>query len=97
MVDRFGRPPDDGRVAAMATDLPDDASDTTPVDVRNSRVKDSQRDEKTVKFRFIPSRTSDIPISPRVIHSHWIKAVQDEFGEQIQILDNHNRPVPKIG
>ena len=80
----------------MATDPPDDASDATPVDVRNSRIKDSQLDEKTVKFRFVPSRTNDTPISPRVFHSHWIKAVQDEFGDQIQILDNHNRPVPKI-
>ena len=96
MINAFGRPPDDGKDATMATDVPDDASDVTPVNDRNSRIKDLQREEKTVKFRFVPSRTSGATVSPRVIHSHWLKEVQDEFGDNVQILDNHNRPIPKI-
>ena len=96
MVLLSGRPPGDGDAAGMAIDVPDDASDVTPVDDRNSSVKASKTEEKTVKFRFVPSRTAASTVSPRVIHSHWLKHVQEEFGEHVQILDNHSRPVPKI-
>ena len=96
MVDRFGRPPDDGRPVAEKDNSPDDASDVTPTADGNSRVKDRQREEKTIRFRFVPNRATTTVVSPRVIHLHWIKAIQDEFGESVQILDNHNRIVPKI-
>ena len=96
MVDLFGHPYDDGRTASNGTSVPDDASDATPTDDRNSRVKDRYLEEKTIRFRFVPSRDNASAVSPRVIHAHWLKTVQDEFGDKVKVYDNHNRLVPKI-
>ena len=89
-----GRPPGDGDAAGMAITVP--ADDACDIDDRNSSVKASQKEEITVKIRCAPSCTAASTVSPRVIHSNWLKHVQDEFGDHFQILDNRNRPDPKI-
>ena len=35
-------------------------------------------------------------VAPPVLHYHFLAAVQDAFGDQIQLLDNNNRKVDKI-
>ena len=96
MIDLSGRPPDDGGTFSKAPPVPDDDSDATPTAEGNSRVKDRQSVEQTIRFRFVPSSTASTVVSPRIIHAHWIQSVQDEFGDHVHILDNYNRVVPKV-
>ena len=80
VIDLLGRPPYDGSpVADDKEHVPDDASDVTPTAAGNSRVKDRQKDENTVRFRFVPNRDTGKPaVSLRiVVHLHWMNAIQD--------------------
>lgn len=97
MTTAFSRDYDDGGTSGTNGDPSDDASDMTPTDNRNAREKDRQSVEKTLRFRFtIKGHNGSNPITPSHIHLHWINAVQDEFGDQIRIIDNHNRILPKV-
>ncbi len=55
----------------------------------------SQVQEKTLRFRF-PVMNGGNCVPPPVLHYHFIAAVQEAFGDQIQFLDNKNRKVGKI-
>jgi uncharacterized membrane-anchored protein YhcB (DUF1043 family) len=86
----------DGRFFAAYVDQTDDASDITPNDDRNARVKERKRDEKTLRFRFKQSNLTTNDINPRTIHLHWMAAIQEEFGDKVRIIDNNNRVIPKV-
>ena len=97
VIDLLGRPPYNGSPVADKEHVPDDASDVTPTADGYSWVKDRQKDENTVRFRYVPNRDTGKPaVSPRIVHLHWMNAIQDEFGENVQTMDNHNGIVPKI-
>ena len=85
-----------GRSSAANGDQPDDASDITPNDDQNARVKERKREEKALRFRFTQSNRNPNDVNPRTIHLHWMAAIQDEFGDQVHIIDNKNRVVPKV-
>ncbi len=96
MATAFRQEYDDGSAFAPNPDPPDDASDITPTDDRNSSGKERQRVEKTLRFRFVPNNRNDVNVTPNHVHLHWITAVQEVFGDQVRIIDNHNRVLPKI-
>jgi hypothetical protein len=75
----------------------DDDTVVTPPRRAQKSNSDDQSDEKTLMFRFpviVDLEKSIVP--PPVLHYHFIAAVQDAFGDQIQVLDNNNRKVGKI-
>ena len=74
---------------------PDDATVTTPPRGERARSKDTFFQEKTIRFRFPPSEDGRV-VPPPLLHIHWMHAVQDAFGDQVQFIDNNNRRVPKI-
>jgi hypothetical protein len=77
---------------------PNEDDDTVVTPTRGERVKPKERTsvEKTLKFRFVPSRNND-SIHPAILHAHWMHEVTMAFGgDQVLFLDNRNRQVTKI-
>ena len=96
MTTLFVPPSDDGGTSPAKLLPPDDASDVTDHDMRNTSKQDCMRKEKTLRFRFAPTQHGQEIASPASIHTRWIDAVQDAFGSDVQILDNHSRLLPTI-
>jgi hypothetical protein len=84
-------PPADRR----APDPQDDDTVATPPRGAKQSTQTEQNKEKTLRFRF-PVMTGGNVVAPQVLHYHFIAAVQDAFGDTIQVLDNKNRVVNKI-
>ena len=86
-------PPADSRVPGSQ----DDDTVVTPPRRTKKSNSDDQSDEKTLMFRFpvVVDLEKGI-VAPPVLHYHFLAAVQEAFGDQIQILDNKNRKVDKI-
>jgi hypothetical protein len=79
-----------------APDHQDEDTVATPQRRAKQSTSDDKHQEKTLRFRF-PVMTGGSNIAaPPVLHYHFIAAVQDAFGDSIQILDNKNRVVNKI-
>jgi hypothetical protein len=96
MTTASSRKYDDGGTSPPHADPPDDASDITPTDDRNSSGKERTRVEKTLRFRFAHNNSNDDTVTPCHIHFHWVTAVQEAFGDQVRIIDNNNRVLPKV-
>lgn len=93
-------PPDHQATSGTPFQFPvpeaDDETVVTPT--RGERMKPKERTsvEKTLKFRFVPSRNND-NIHPAILHAHWMHEVLMAFGgDSVQFLDNRNRQVTKI-
>jgi hypothetical protein len=84
-------PPADGR----DPDHQDDDTVATPTRGAKKDPPASQIQEKTLRFRF-PVMKGGNCVPPPVLHYHFIAAVQEAFGDQIQFLDNTNRKVGKV-
>ena len=86
-------PPADSRAPGSQ----DDDTVVTPTRRAQKSNSDNPFDEKTLMFRFPVIVDLDKSIvAPPVLHYHLLAAVQDAFGDQIQLLDNNNRKVEKI-
>lgn len=96
MTTASSRDYDDGGASGSKPTFSDELSDVTPTDDRNARGKDCHRVEKTLRFRFAPSNRTEDNIAPGHVHLHWITAVQETFGDQVRIIDNHNRVLPTV-
>ena len=88
-------PPGDGGTAQKPTLTQDDASDATPPRGRKGSSNDATLIEKTIRFRFRATATKN-DISPASIHLHWIQIVQEALGQNIQIVSNKSRILPKV-
>jgi hypothetical protein len=73
----------------------DDDTVVTPTRRAKASAPDGQLEEKTLRFRF-PTMADGNNVIPPVLHYHFIAAVQEAFGDQIEILDNKNCRVEKI-
>ena len=51
--------------------------------------------EKTLKFRFLGHNHND-QVLPGQVHLHWIQAIQDQFGAEVQIINNNGQVMPKV-
>ena len=76
--------------------LPDDDSQATPPANGNLNPNDSQTMEKTIKFRFAPATNRNDQVAPALIHMHILSSIQEAYGDEIDILDNNNKILPKI-
>ena len=88
MTNPSGRPPGDGGVPPAVGVNHDDASDATPPGVRGAQRNEELRVEKTVKFRFIGNHKGEAVV-PAKFHLHWIQAVQEYFGKDVQVMNNN--------
>jgi hypothetical protein len=95
MMDGNTPPSDSSRTGVPGNGAPDDDTVATPP--RGDRAKSNERSlvEKTIKFRFAPMATGDA-VHPHTLHIHWMQAIQQAFGDQVQFFDNANRRVPVI-
>jgi hypothetical protein len=96
MMDGTHRSDSDPPSGNPTNTLHDDETVATPP--RGGKAKTSKSTaliEKTLRFRFPPMLTGD-PVAPSTLHAHWMCAIQQEFGDAVQIIDNQNRVVPKI-
>ena len=75
-------------------DMDDDLSIATPpIGYRNSNI-DHEFVSKTVRFYFAPSdRTRLDSIAPADIHIQWMRYISSAFGDDVKIINNHNKPV----
>jgi hypothetical protein len=74
----------------------DAASDITPTDTRNAKTNGRTTVEKTIKFRFLPKNRSSDAVHPSLVHSQWIREVQEALGGEIEIFDNKGKALPKV-
>jgi hypothetical protein len=51
---------------------------------------------KIVKFTFVYDAATTYQVPPSVIHTHWMQAVQAVLGNDIIIINNHNKPVETV-
>ena len=74
----------------------DDDTVATPTRGAKKVPSNSQVQEKTLRFRF-PVMNGGNCVPPPVLHYHFIAALQEVFGDQIQFLvDNKNCKVGKV-
>ena len=86
-------PPANSRTPASQ----DDDTVVTPTRRAQKNTSDNPSDEKTLMFRFpVIVDLEKSVVAPPVLHYHFLAAVQEAFGDQIQLLDNNNRKVEKI-
>ena len=95
MMDGNRPPSDSSCTGAPANGAPDDDTVVTPP--RGDRAKPNEQSlvEKTIKFRFAPMASGDA-VHPHTLHTHWMQAIQQAFGDKVQFFDNANRRVPVI-
>ena len=79
-----------------ANTLRDDDTVATPTRGDKARGPNFLFIEKTLRFRFPPMLTGDPVTPPSTLHAHWMCAIQQEFGDAVQIINNKNRIVPTI-
>jgi hypothetical protein len=51
--------------------------------------------EKTLKFRFFGNHR-EAQVSPSIIHLHWIQAVQELLGMEVQVMNNEGQVMSKV-
>ena len=96
MTDPAVRSPGDRSVPAAVNVHHDDASDVTPPAASRRNSNDLHRVEKTLKFRFFSTGGSD-HVEPAQIHLHWIQAIQEQFGTDVQqVMNNNGQVMPKV-
>ena len=74
----------------------DDMSDVTGNLGRRADPIDQEMTSKVLKFSFVYSGSKNHQVAPNVIHTHWMQAAQESLGDDIIIINNHNRPVEQI-
>jgi hypothetical protein len=89
------RPPGDRSVPVAVNFSHDDASDVTPPVASRRNSHDLQRVEKTLKFRFFSTGGRD-QVDPAQIHLHWIQAIQEQFGSDVQVMNNNGQVMPNV-
>ena len=90
-------PRDDRRKYDGNSNAPDDMSDVTPPTRGNGIAKEQGMVSKVLKFRFkVTSANGSNPVSPSLIHTHWIDAIQDTFGSDVVIINNKNQKIERI-
>ena len=73
----------------------DETTIATPPKGRKTNRNDPGMTSKVLKFRFSPT-TKKQQAAPSLIHTHWMHAVQDAFGEDVEIINNRNQKVDTI-
>ena len=76
--------------------LADDESTIATPPKGNKTIRNNQgMTSKVLKFRFSPTQQKQ-QVPPSIIHTHWMHAVQEAFGEEVEIINNRNQKVESI-
>ncbi len=79
-------PRGDRRTYDGNSDAPDDMSNVTSPTRGHGIAKEQGMVSKFLNFRFkVTSANGSNPVSPSLIHTHWINAIQDTFGFDVVI------------
>jgi hypothetical protein len=72
-------------------------SDVTPPTRGNGSIKDQGKVSKVLKFRSrVTTGKGDKSVAPSLIHTHWIDAIQEAFGSDVDIINNKNQKLNRI-
>ena len=74
----------------------DDMSEVTVPTGRNPDENHQKMTSKVVKFSFVYDAKTAHRVPPSIIYTHWMQAVQDALGDDIIIINNHNKSVGKV-
>ena len=74
----------------------DETTIATPPKGRKQNRNDLGMTSKVIKFRFMPPNTQKQQVAPSLIHTHWMYAVQEAIGEDVEIINNRNQKVEPI-
>ena len=75
----------------------DDMSEEVTVPIgRNPDENHQKMTSKVVKFSFVYDAKTAHRVPPSIIYTHWMQAVQEALGDDIIIINNHNKSVGKV-
>ena len=74
----------------------DDMSDTTPPTGFKPKENDQEMTSKVFKFSFVYTGNTKHKVAPSVLHTHWMQAVQEAYGDEIVIVNNKNQNVETV-
>jgi hypothetical protein len=83
------KPPPDPHLADDETTI------ATPPKGNTTNRNDQGMKSKVLKFRFSPTPHKQ-QVPPSIIHTHWMHAVQEAFGTDVDIINNRNQKVDTI-
>ena len=87
---------DDPKSAKDNPDATDDISDTTPPTGFKPKVTEQEMTSRVFKFSFVYNGNTKNKIAPSVLHTHWMQAVQEAYGDEIIIINNKSKPVETV-
>ncbi len=73
----------------------DETTIATPPKGNKMIRNDQGMTSKVIKFRFSPTPQKQ-QVPPSIIHTHWMHAVQEAFGNEVAIINNRNQKVELI-
>ncbi len=71
-------------------------SDTTPPVGLKPKANEHELTSKVFKFSFVYTGVTKDNVAPSVLHTHWMKAVQEAYGDEIVIINNKNKKVDTV-
>ncbi|KAI2496023.1 hypothetical protein MHU86_18496 [Fragilaria crotonensis] len=74
----------------------DDMSDTTPPTGFKPQANEQGLPSKVLKFSFVYTGNTKNKVAPSVLHTHWMQAVQEAYGDEIVIVNNKNQNVETV-
>ena len=77
-------------------DATDDMSETTPPTGFKPKVTKQEMKSKVFKFSFVYSGMTKHKVVPSILHTHWMQAVQEAYGDEIVIINNKSKNVETV-
>jgi hypothetical protein len=74
----------------------DDLSEVTVSNGKNPEENHQTMTSKVLKFSFVYDDSTKHRVAPSIIHTHWMQIVQESLGDDIIIINNHNKNVETV-
>jgi hypothetical protein len=74
----------------------DDSSEVTVPHGKNPNENHLTMMSKVLKFSFVYDDSIKHRVAPDIIHIHWMQIVQESLGDDIIIINNHNKNVETV-
>lgn len=74
----------------------DGMSDTIPPAGCNPQANKQGLTSKVLKFSFVYTCNSKHKVQPSVLHTHWMQAVKEAYGNKIVIINHENQNVKMV-
>ena len=60
------------------------------------KENEQEMTSKVFKFSFVYTGSTKHKVAPSVLHTHWMQAVQEAYGDEIVIVNNKNQYVETV-